>query len=275
LLAFFLAKDNEFMSQFACRLIILFGLLIQGCSHDEVIVEGLAQNDANEILLALRENAISAEKKVQSDRRSSSYSIVVKKDEVKTSLKILLEKRLPKTSRAGLKEIYDMGKSGLIPSKSDEEARLTLALQGEIESLIKLMPQVLDARVVLSLDHENYGQKKSDRSASVALLVKNGAHNNDPSLDEIKELVASAVGNMNMNSVYVTIKEIVESIEKPSASFLVASDEHRELSAKNPIFLWVFLAITILAIIVAAYAFIRMGILSKNHALASGFDEAQ
>ncbi len=113
------------------------------------MIDDLSQRDANEILVVLRDHQIEAKKVGQTTKKSVIYRIEVKEQCAKDALRLLVHNQIPKIQRAGLKEVYPPGGSGIIPSKSDELARMTMAMQGEIEALLKVIPGIADARVVM------------------------------------------------------------------------------------------------------------------------------
>jgi type III secretion system YscJ/HrcJ family lipoprotein len=191
--------------------LITLAMLIVGCKDQEIILEELSQNEANEILVALWDNHIEASKKAHIHRKSLNYSINVPKKDAHQALRILVINQLPSLIRSGLKDIYTASSSSIIPTKSDESARLTLALQGEIEALIKTLPQVADAHVVLSLEHTNeLSHSAHPKSASLTLTYRPDPHDDTPPFNEqeLQNLVSSAIGGLPASSVNVIMKAL-------------------------------------------------------------------
>lgn len=209
------------------RSLLVVALLVwpMGCEKDsDSILSGLSQKEANNVLLVLKNNGIDAQKTTDQQRSSTTYGIAVEKNDVSNALKILINHRLPPTHRAGLKDVYVLGASNMIPTKSDEVAKATMASQGEIENLIKTIPSVLDARVVLALPL-NYGlvQRKQQKTASVAVIAKS-PQKNDSALtrEEVAKMVAYAIGLTSVDQVNVIIKhhidQSVSSLHPPDSS---------------------------------------------------------
>ncbi len=220
-------------------------LFFIGCKEQQVVVEGLTQNEANEILVFLHDHDIRGSKERVQERRQNTYQIKVPKKHGDQALRILVNNQLPRVYRAGLKEIYPPGSSGLIPTKSDENARLMMALQGEIESLLRVLPGVVDARVMLSLDAH-----QAIQSASVALIYEAGQM--DPNeVTEIKNLVAKAQTHLSPEAIHVVMKELI-----PKDHHLI-NPPIAKISKNNFYLTTVLLVITALALIIAAYAFLR------------------
>ncbi len=224
------------------KLIYLLVFVFMACEHAEIIVDNLNQNDANEIIVVLQDHHINSKKVAVSGRKNTSYQIsVAKKDQVH-ALRVLVNNQLPKNFRAGLKEVYPPGSAGLIPTKSDELARLTMALQGEIEGLLRVLPGIVDARVMLS------GEKA--KSASAALIFRNLQNQAPMSITEIQNLVASAVGDMNPQQVQVVMKEL------PILAPPKILDVDQAKATPNYL-IWLLLSLSMIALLLAAYAFWR------------------
>ena len=113
LLAFFLRSINTMAWIRGCYLCAILVLVIQGCRSHETIVEGLGQNEANVVLVALREENINARKEGKENRKGTSYNILVEKNQAKDALRILVHQQLPKVNRPGFREVYPPGSSQL------------------------------------------------------------------------------------------------------------------------------------------------------------------
>lgn len=224
--------------------LLLSCLFLCACKEEQLIVEGLTQNEANEIIVILHDHEIRANKERIAERKQTTYQIKVAKKYSDQALRILVNNQLPRTFRAGLKEVYPPGSAGLIPTKSDENARLIMALQGESEALLRVFPGVVDARVMLSMDsHQNV------QSASVALIYQTGQLEQSDAA-EIKSLIAKANSSLLIENIHVVMKEL-------------SPKDHQLINppiklAKNNFFpMTLLFIITALALMIAAYAFLR------------------
>ena len=78
------------------KLSFLLLLIFMACDHSEPIADNLSQNDANEIIVVLKDHHISSQKIAVSGRKNTSYQIsVAKKDHIE-ALRILVNNQLPK-----------------------------------------------------------------------------------------------------------------------------------------------------------------------------------
>lgn len=232
-----------------------------GCKNREVVVEGLSQEDANEILVALWDHHIDATKEGHANRKNISYDVKVKKKQAHAALRILVVNQLPKSKRAGLKEVYPPGSAGIIPTKSDEQARLIMALQGEIESLIKALPQIVDAHVVLSMDQSHELSKStSAKSASLTITYRPDPEDENLPISEIElqSLVSSAVGGLPIESVRVIMKALkaVKFLSPKEPTSVELLPKNSSLATPSNL-VWPLITLVILALITATYALLR------------------
>lgn len=243
------------------RLSVLVSLLlvVSACEQYEIVIEDLSQSDANTALVLLRQKHIDAQKIGHSARKSTTYQIKVKKTDADEALRLLVYNRIPKTERASLKEVYPPGSSGLIPTKSDELARLMMAMQGEIEGLLKVVPGIADARVVISFDQPSEINRANPKKASVAIIYRpNEETHASPMSDwEIKNLVATSLSGMLADDVTVVQKPIkpegyVDASSNPTPLADTAVKEPKKDSSM------VLFGVTAFALLIAAYSAFRL-----------------
>lgn len=270
LLAFFfyaevkgLMTENKDLFLWTCLLAML---LFCGCNTFETIAEGLSQQDANLLVVVLKEHAILAKKKSIESRKGTQYNILVNKAQVDDALSILVYEQLPKSTRPGFKEVYPPGSSGLIPTKSEEHARLIMAQEGELESMLKILPNVVDVRVALSIDLNADSFKASQKSAAVTLTYKPENNQGLPiSAAEIASLVSSAAGSILMERVTVVMKPLTAL----SWSTKKAIDGPVDDTKYSRLFIFGLLGLTILALALAAYAFIRLPLKNQRQKIST------
>ena|GEM_PF-1934166 len=244
---------------FFYRLLSLIALcLSMGCDRYEVVIDDLSQQDAIEVLVMLREHDIDARKASHSNKKGAIYQIEVKQKQANLALRLLVHNQLPKVHRAGLKDVYPPGASGIIPSKTDEQARMTMAMQGEIEALLKVIPGIRDARVVVSSD-VSPDHRSSIKTASVVILNYPKAEHSGSILtdDEVKNLIVTSIAGLSKDSVNVVQRQIdpVLALQKQDQSKLDLPVIIRERTTRPS---WYLMALTLLALAIAAYAVIRM-----------------
>ncbi len=186
--------------------------LMAACQGERELVSGLSENDANEILVALDSQDITAQKTAVPGRSNTfTYTVLVRGSDQNRALKLLVDNHLPPMQSLGLAQIYPPGGGGLIPTRGEENARFLMAVQGEIENMLKILPGVVKARVVIVLPDtdsiRDVGAPKPRATASVAIVYNPIEKRGKPVLSgkEIKELVASAVEDLSEKDVSVVM----------------------------------------------------------------------
>jgi type III secretory pathway lipoprotein EscJ len=162
------------------------------------------------VVVVLQSQNISATKVATAAQagQAASYSITVSGSDANDALKILVDNKIPKTQSAGYAGVY-AGGSGIIPSSTQEKAQYLMALQGEIENMLLVLPGIVQASVVLVLPDPTLIRDPSapapQSSASVAVVYNPSDRqgNAQVSAYDIQYLVASAVPDLPAKNITV------------------------------------------------------------------------
>lgn len=238
--------------------VLLAGFLLS-CEGYESVIEDLSQRDAHIALVLLRDKNIEAYKEGRASKKNVTYHIKVKKNQAEKALRLLVNNHIPREERARLKDVYPPGSSGLIPSKSDELARLIMALQGESEALLKVIPGIVDARVMFSVEPpQDYKSTNPKRTASVAIVYQPSSSNLLPPLldQEIQQLMAASISGLLPEDVAVVQKALqpLVYVDSPTSTQAGASIVPQHDSR----FQWWLMLLTVLALLVASYGVLRL-----------------
>ena len=183
------------------------------CAGELDIVHGLTELEANEILVVLMKQGVSA-KKMKEEGRVVTWAVIVPEPDVENALTTLVRNKLPKERSAGLKEVYPPGSSGLIPTKSEEKAKMMMAIQGEIEGKLKSLPGVVKAHVSVVVPDKDIirdlDTPPPPATASVA-IVYNPTVEDEPPIneDQVAMLVAASIEGLKQENVQVLLKRNV------------------------------------------------------------------
>lgn len=121
-------------------------LMLIGCGDATEIVVVSDQVEANRIVVELESRNIDdVTKTTTTQGRDTVYSIMVPAEHAQAARKILVELGLPREPHKGLASLVD--NQGLIPTRTDERARLMYAQAGEIAQTLELYDGVINARV--------------------------------------------------------------------------------------------------------------------------------
>jgi type III secretion protein J len=187
-----------------------FMLAIAGCQGQQEIVGALSESDANELMVVLQSQHIDVTK-VAIPGRTITYSLSVKSGDATTAMRILVDNKLPKKPSNGLADVYPPGGGGLIPTGSEEKAKFLMAIQGEIENMLKVLPGIVQARVVVVLPDtdaiRDLNSPPPKATSSVAIVYNPIDDKGTPSVtpDDVKYLVASAVEDLSPTGVTVVM----------------------------------------------------------------------
>lgn len=155
--------------------LLLWGVaVVPACGErSEPIVRVESQRDAIAIAVALESRGIrSVQIRSEAAGRSASYVVQVPASAVSRSRSLLDGLDLPRPASTGLAEI--VSNQGLIPTRTDERARLMHALAGDLAQTLEVFDGVIDARVHVFLpDSEDLnGSVDSASTPRAAVVIK-------------------------------------------------------------------------------------------------------
>lgn len=204
-------------------LFMLAFFLYTGCSSQAVIVNGVEERDANEIIVLLATKGITAHKIPSSAgagpggaTKVQLWDIEVPQSQRLEAMDILNEAGLPRRPAETLLNIF--GQTGLVPSATGEKVRYEAGLAQQIASTIRKIDGILDANVIISFPPENPLTGKASGPITAAVFVKHNGVLDDPNLhlrEKIQRLVAASVAGLSFNNVTVVGIKARESAGPP------------------------------------------------------------
>ena len=129
-------------------LLILLCLALAGCRQPNLL-EGLDQQQANEVLSVLQRNNIAA---VKVDAGKTGYAVKIDQVDFSAAVDLLNLYSLPSRPRLQVAEMFPA--DSLVASPRAEKARLYSALEQRIEQSLGVLEGVVSARVHVSYDLE-------------------------------------------------------------------------------------------------------------------------
>ncbi len=191
------------------RLLAVLGVAVAASACRTEIVHELAEPEANEILVLLSESGIHASKEPEEGGREITWKVIVHPQDAAQATRILQENELPRPKTTGF-EIFDQG--GLIPTATEERAKLLQSISGELSRTLRSIDGVLLARVHINIPETNDladVKEKPLPTASVLIKYRNLAGPDRPPTPppvgkrEVQELVARAVQDLKPEAVAV------------------------------------------------------------------------
>ena len=183
---------------------------LTSCASQRVIVNGLDEREANEIIVFLNRKGIDATK-VQAPSAGAGaskavfWNIQVSEDRAMEAMALLSQEGLPRRQSQNLLGIFST--SSLVPSEMQEQIRYQAGLAEQLASNIRKIDGILDAEVLISFPKEdplNPGKMKGKITASV--YVKHNGVLDDPNSHlstKIKRYVASSITGLDYDDVTV------------------------------------------------------------------------
>ena len=213
-------------------LVTLLAAMLVGCLKQE-LQSGLTEQEAQEIILALKQNGLDADRQiVVKGKELPTWIVSVRggNQNLVAAWRILQENGLPRQRVKGLDEVF--GTPGLIPTAGEEKAKLLVGLSGEISRTLKSVAGVVDARVHVVLPENSPLLEKSQWSPTTAavLLRYRGAQ---PPLkeEEVKALVSKGVEGLTPEQVAVVFLRVVETPQEARGITWYAGNQELTLIA--------------------------------------------
>lgn len=191
------------------------------------IVHDLTERDANEILVLLAKNSITATKQKVEKNQEVTWIITVSPGDQELARSILVANNLPKVRHGGLEGICK--EAGLILTPKTEKCRELLAQKGEIINSLESIPGVVSADVVLNLpDKEDFPDENTVQlrpTASVTIQYLSDA-NVKTKLTEgkVQEFVANGVSGLDARDVTVIISYFEQNIDQNNLNQLEGTE---------------------------------------------------
>jgi len=182
-----------------------------GCLSRE-LQTGLTEQDAQEIVVVLKQSGLEAFplREATMDRDSApAWTVKVRggSRNVLVAWQVLQDNGLPRQKVKGLEDVF--ANKGMIPTASEEKARMLLALSGELTRTIKTVTGVVDARVQVVLPDNSPLLEKSQWSPTTAsVLIKHRGSAPPLTEDEVRSLVARGIEGLQPENVAVVYKRI-------------------------------------------------------------------
>jgi type III secretion protein J len=184
--------------------VLLVGCSIAGCSVE--IIHDVEESTANEVLATLQRSGIDGEKLRSVQGSKATYTVAVPRGQAAEAWKILRRENLPRPAQEGLGEVF--GKTGLVPTATQERALMHHALAGELSRTLQSVRGVLEARVHLVLPaRDPLAPPDAPQSPSKASVLLRVSGKCPLEREAVQRLVAGSVKDLKTEAVSVVIVE--------------------------------------------------------------------
>lgn len=228
-------------------------LILAACGARVELLGNLPERDANEVIAALDDAGISADKVSGKD---GMVSVQVDSSRVAGAVDTLRALGLPHEQFDGMGKVFR--KDGLISSPTEERARYLYALSQDISSTLSHIDGVVYASVHLVLPESGSaatGDAPSASSAAVFIKYRGGAHVEilEP---QVRRLVASSIPGLTPERVTVVM---VRSTLLPPAQVLAVHAARGATAGLSPNLRWGLLALIVAAAGAGLFTWLRRG----------------
>ena len=179
---------------------LALALLLSACSARVELISQVPEMQANDVIAALSEQGISADKVPGKD---GVVSVEVAQDKIARSIEIMRAQGLPHEPYASLGDVFK--KDGLISSPTEERARMIFALSQELSGTISKIDGVIFAQVHVVLPEQG-GFGETGNPSSAAVFIK---HEDTADLaavvPQIRRLVANSIPGLSYDKVSVQL----------------------------------------------------------------------
>ena len=204
------------------RLSLLAALLVPlGCAVP--VAAGLDETGANRVVVALEDNGVVAQKEPD-PAVEGRWRVRVAGDDASAAVAVLMRESLPHPEAPGVLDA--LGKGSIVPSRTAEQAKLTLGTAGELERSLRALDGVLSARVHLAVPPPDpLNSDKKPRLPTASVLIRHRGATPPIGASDVQRLVAGAVPGLEQNHVVVVATPVPAPARPPE----------RELARFGPI----------------------------------------
>ncbi|GKW40826.1 type III secretion inner membrane ring lipoprotein SctJ [Pectobacterium parvum] len=180
---------------------ILFTVLMLSACREDAVLNNLTQEQANQALAILQQHNIAARK---DGTLKSGYTIAVDNSEVTAALSIISQYKLPWSTDVQIANAFP--ENSLVSSPNAEQARVISLQEQRLEQSLKIITQVVNAKVHISYPSftNDLGNKKTSSHVSVLISFK-GEIDENTFISKIKLLIKNSLDDIRYENISVVL----------------------------------------------------------------------
>ena len=179
---------------------LLLGCSLVGCGGNVELLHDLSETEANEVMAALIEAGLSAEKL---PGKEGAVSLSIEKSQFPRAISLLNAEGLPHEKYAQLGDVFR--KEGMISSPLEERARYLWALSQELSATISQIDGVIKARVHVVLPERSNGAEPALPSSAAVFVKHKPGFVYDDVIPQVKRLVSNSIPGLSQEKVTVIV----------------------------------------------------------------------
>lgn len=179
---------------------VLLTFMLSAC-HDESLLFNLTQEQANQVLAILQQHNISAKK---DGTLKAGYTVSVGESESTAALSIINQYQLPWTADVQIGQAFPEG--SLVASPNAEQARVLSLQEQRLEQSLRMITQVVNARVHVSyppFNNDNSGVKPTSHVG--VILTYKGEIDDNMFISQIKSLIKNSFDDVRYENISVVL----------------------------------------------------------------------
>ena len=205
-----------FFSFFRSVFLFLFILtLCTGCQNSTLVVSGINEREANEIIVLLASKGISGQKTVStasspgSAQGAAKWNIMVGENQAVDAMALLNQSGLPRLKGTNLLDLFSQ--QGIMSSDKESTIRYQAGLSEQIASTIRKIDGIIDADVQISFPNTDNNsslpwEQNAPQKITAAVYIKHQGILDDPNshlIMKIKRLVSGSIQGLDLNDVTI------------------------------------------------------------------------
>jgi type III secretion protein J len=179
---------------------ILLGCSAAGCGGNVELLRDLSETEANEVMAALIEAGLSAEKL---PGKEGTVSLSIEKSQFPRAISLLNAEGLPHEKYAKMGDVFR--KEGMISSPLEERARYLWALSQELSATISHIDGVMKARVHVVLPERGSGSEPALPSSAAVFVKHKPGFVYDDVIPQVRRLVSNSIPGLSQEKVTVIV----------------------------------------------------------------------
>lgn len=179
--------------------VVLFALMLSAC-NDEKLLFNLTQEQANQVLAVLQQHNISANKE---GTLKAGYTVAVNKSESTAALSIINQYQLPWSADVQIAQAFPEG--ALVSSPNAEQARVLSLQEQRLEQSLRMIAQVVNARVHVSYPAFNNDSGRTPTGQVGVIITYKGELDDNLFISQVKSLIKNSFDDVRYENISVVL----------------------------------------------------------------------
>lgn len=179
--------------------VVFFAFMLSAC-NDEKLLFNLTQEQAIQVLAVLQQHNISASKE---GTLKAGYTVAVNKSESAAALSIINHYQLPWSADVQIAQAFPEG--ALVSSPNAEQARVLSLQEQRLEQSLRMIAQVVNARVHVSYPAFNNDSSRTPTGHVGVIITYKGEIDDNLFISQIKSLIKNSFDDVRYENISVVL----------------------------------------------------------------------